>query len=86
VLELKSRSVPDTPLEPGIGLAKGETRWQGMTGGARRARDTKASNLLIILADLGVGAQHRIHRLEQVAHPLLADRALDHDNQFRLVG
>src|SRR5258708_15689633 len=44
------------------------------------------SNLLIIFADLGVGAQHRIHRLEHVAHPRFADRALDHDNQFRLVG
>ena len=33
-----------------------------------------------------MGAQHRIHRLEHVAHPRLADRALDHHNQFRLVG
>ncbi len=44
------------------------------------------SNLLIIRADFGMGAQHRIHRLEQIAHPLLAHRALDHDNQFRFVG
>jgi hypothetical protein len=27
----KGRSVLDTPLEPVIGLAGGETRWRGMT-------------------------------------------------------
>ena len=30
-MESKSRSVLDTPLEPVIGLAEGETRWRGMT-------------------------------------------------------
>jgi hypothetical protein len=30
-IEPKSCGVPDTPLEPVIGLAKGETRWRGMT-------------------------------------------------------
>src|SRR5258705_13536969 len=30
-MESKSRGVLDTPLEPVIGLAKGETRWRGMT-------------------------------------------------------
>jgi hypothetical protein len=27
----KSRGVLDTPLEPFIGLAEGETRWRGVT-------------------------------------------------------
>jgi len=31
VIESKSRGVLDTPLEPVIGLAEGETRWRGMT-------------------------------------------------------
>ncbi len=30
-IELRSRGVLDTPTEPVIGLAKGETRWRGMT-------------------------------------------------------
>src|SRR3981081_4797778 len=30
-MESKSRGVPNTPLEPVIGLAEGETRWRGMT-------------------------------------------------------
>jgi hypothetical protein len=30
-MESKSRGVMDTPLEPVIGLAEGETRWRGMT-------------------------------------------------------
>ena len=31
MIEPKSRGVLDTPLEPVIGLAEGETRWRGMT-------------------------------------------------------
>jgi hypothetical protein len=31
VMKSKSRGVLDTPLEPVIGLAEGETRWRGMT-------------------------------------------------------
>ena len=31
VMESRSRSVLDTPLEPVIGLAEGETRWRSMT-------------------------------------------------------
>jgi hypothetical protein len=31
VMKLRSRGVLDTPLEPVIGLAAGETRWRGMT-------------------------------------------------------
>jgi hypothetical protein len=31
VIEWISRGVLDTPLEPVIGLAEGETRWWGMT-------------------------------------------------------
>jgi len=30
-MKLKGRGVLDTPLEPVIGLAEGETRWRGMT-------------------------------------------------------
>jgi hypothetical protein len=30
VIERKRRGVPDTPLEPVIGLAEGETRWRSM--------------------------------------------------------
>jgi hypothetical protein len=30
-MESRSRSMLDTPLEPVIGLAEGETRWRGMT-------------------------------------------------------
>src|ERR1700694_4499513 len=39
VMESRSRGVLDTPLEPVIGLAEGETRWRGMTAlrGAARA-------------------------------------------------
>src|SRR6266704_2175557 len=38
VIESRSCGVLDTPLEPVIGLAEGETRWRSMTvsGGARR--------------------------------------------------
>jgi hypothetical protein len=35
-MESKGRSVLDTPLEPVIGLAEGETRWRSMTASARR--------------------------------------------------
>jgi hypothetical protein len=31
MIESKGRGVLDTPLEPVIGLAEGETRWRGMT-------------------------------------------------------
>jgi hypothetical protein len=36
VIEPRGRGVLDTPLEPVIGLAEGETRWRGITveGGA----------------------------------------------------
>jgi hypothetical protein len=30
-MESKSRGALDTPLEPVVGLAEGETRWRGMT-------------------------------------------------------
>src|SRR5258705_2883933 len=35
MMKSRSRSVLDTPLEPVIGLAEGETRWRGMTIFAR---------------------------------------------------
>jgi hypothetical protein len=38
VIEPRSRSVLDTPLEPVIGLAEGETRWRGMTILSHRPR------------------------------------------------
>jgi hypothetical protein len=38
-MEAISRGVLDTPLEPVIGLAEGETRWRGMT--ANRAPDVR---------------------------------------------
>jgi len=31
-MESIGRGVPDTPLEPAIGLAEGETRWRSMKG------------------------------------------------------
>ncbi len=31
MMESKGRGVLDTPQEPVIGLAEGETRWRGMT-------------------------------------------------------
>jgi hypothetical protein len=31
VIKSRSRGVLDTPLEPVIGLAEGETRWRSMT-------------------------------------------------------
>jgi hypothetical protein len=85
----RSRGVLDTPLEPVIGLAEGETRWRGMTTeDVALCAFSFCQNLnrLIVLADFGVGAQHRIHRLEHVAHALFGNGALDHDHQFRLVG
>ena len=33
-----------------------------------------------------MGAQHRIHRLEHVAHALFRDRTFNDDDQLRLVG
>jgi hypothetical protein len=41
-IEPKGRGVLDTPLEPVIGLAEGETRWRSMTGlcGAMRRLTT----------------------------------------------
>ena len=44
-----------------------------------------ASDLLIVFADLRMGAQHAIHRLEHVAHSTLRYRALDDYDQLRLV-
>ena len=46
----------------------------------------KQSNLLIIVPNLGMAAQHGIDGFEHVVHALLGDRAFDHDYQFRLVG
>src|SRR5258705_3593668 len=69
----EARGVLHTPLAQGI------TRLDAL-----RAR--ASSNLLIVFTDLGMAAQHLIHRLEHVAHALFADRAFDHHHQLRLVG
>src|SRR5215475_6032194 len=41
---------------------------------------------LVVGADLPVGAQHLIERLEHVAHADLRYRAFHHHDEFRLVG
>jgi hypothetical protein len=46
VTEPKRRGVLDTPLEPVIGLAGGETRWRGMTFFARHRRKNLAERSL----------------------------------------
>jgi hypothetical protein len=37
-MEWRIRGVLDAPLEPVVGLAKGETRWRGMTTVIRSQR------------------------------------------------
>src|SRR5882672_7672477 len=43
MMKSRSRSVLDTPLEPVIGLAEGETRWRSMTIFARKRRSNPDS-------------------------------------------
>jgi hypothetical protein len=45
-MESRGRGVLDTPLEPVIGLAEGETRWRGMTavGGRAKRRSNPATS------------------------------------------
>ncbi len=50
-----------------------------------RREGERALDRLIVLADVGMRAQHRIHRLEHVAHARLRHRALDHHHQLGLV-
>ncbi len=45
----------------------------------------QVSDLLIVFADLGMGAQHLVDHLEHIAHALFGDRAFDHDDQLGLV-
>jgi len=45
VMESRSRGILDTPLEPVIGLAQGETRWRGMTAAGAIIDATKQSCL-----------------------------------------
>jgi hypothetical protein len=40
-MESKDCGVLDTPLEPVIGVAKGETRWRGMTTARVNAQSTR---------------------------------------------
>src|SRR5260370_24335012 len=50
--------------------------------GAPKAR----SDGLVVSPDLGVLAQHSVDRLEHLAHAVFRHRALDDDDQLRLVG
>ena len=43
MMKSRSRSVLDTPLEPVIGLAEGETRWRSMTIFARSGLSRRSS-------------------------------------------
>jgi hypothetical protein len=45
MMESIDRSVLDTPLEPVIGLAEGETRWRSMTVFVKRRRSLLFQNL-----------------------------------------
>jgi hypothetical protein len=50
VMESRSRGVLDTPPEPVIGLAEGETRWRGMTTVEQRCRaDVAQTNVTATL-------------------------------------
>jgi hypothetical protein len=48
--------------------------------------DPACSNRLIVLADFRMRAQHGVDSFEHVAHAGFGDRALDHHDEFRLVG
>src|SRR5258708_16304265 len=45
----------------------------------------KQSNRLIVLPDLRMRAQHRIHRLDHVAHARLRARAFHHHHHLQLL-
>jgi hypothetical protein len=53
-MESKGRSVLDTPLEPIIGVAEGETRWRSMTTRCGAAQ----SVAFLTQHRLAVGAAH----------------------------
>ncbi len=69
-IEPRRRGVLDTPLEPVIGLAEGETRWRGMTVkfGAARDEDIVSQLRLVARLDLGLGFRLAEHCL--VVHHL----------------
>ena len=73
------RDCLDLEHEGGVGEA-------GLAAALRRAAPAIAihSNRLIVGADLGMGAQHAVNRLEHVAHARLRHRAFDHHHQLRL--
>jgi hypothetical protein len=76
VMESRSRGVLDTPLEPVIGLAGGETRWRGMTrslGGARSPLQRRQYRLRNIRRAV---AAAEFHRLDAIGIDLV-DGALD---------
>src|ERR1700730_4940299 len=55
VIETRSHRVLDTPLEPVIGLAEGETRWRGMTvcGRERRPRHLRVRPATLLFSTCG---------------------------------
>src|SRR6266478_1440934 len=61
-IESRSRGVLDTPLEPVIGLAEGETRWRGMTDnfGEASCAFLRPCGLLAIGEMHGAGAARRM--------------------------
>src|SRR5947209_10031282 len=77
-------------LYPGLAGA-GSKRWcltagaSGILGRPVTPGDDKLSYLLIVLPHFRIPAQHRVHRLEHVAHALLRDGAFHHYHQLGLV-
>ena len=59
-MESKRRGVLDTPLEPVIGLAEGETRWRGMT--TVREERSERSNPLSLRGNMDCFAEPVIGR------------------------
>ena len=88
-MESKSCRVLDTPLEPVIGLAGGETRWRCMTvfaGAMRRSIRTPSFpdvQLHIVDAPLGAGPESILPVV--VMDSGLALRAPRNDESFGLV-
>jgi hypothetical protein len=69
VIEARIRGVLDTPLEPVIGLASGETRWRGMTASCEAASCEAAVSKLNPSGRVGV-FRCELHSRER-QHPFL---------------
>src|SRR6266478_6247035 len=81
MMKSQSRSILDTPLEPVIGLAEGETRWRGMTASCGIHNPDKPCPRLQRrkhgAGDIrGAVAAAEFHRLDATGIDLV-DRALD---------